>query len=68
MPVLMAVKSAEVSDSALLQRESLVLRNFHACHYIYRCFGEEVFTSDRNRMVYNLLLEYGSGGTLADVI
>ncbi|KAI7986331.1 Mitogen-activated protein kinase kinase kinase 17 [Camellia lanceoleosa] len=36
--------------------------------YIYRCFGEEVFTSDRNQMVYNLLLEYGSGGTLADVI
>ncbi|KAL7179819.1 hypothetical protein ACSBR1_043094 [Camellia fascicularis] len=64
----MAVKSAEVSDSALLQREALVLRNFHACPYIYRCFGEEVFTSDRNRMVYNLLLEYGSGGTLADVI
>ncbi|KAL7162043.1 hypothetical protein ACSBR2_042505 [Camellia fascicularis] len=68
LPVLMAVKSAEVSDSALLQREALVLRNFHACPYIYRCFGEEVFTSDRNRMVYNLLLEYGSGGTLADVI
>ncbi|XP_028051292.1 mitogen-activated protein kinase kinase kinase 18-like [Camellia sinensis] len=68
LPVLMAVKSAEVSDSALLQRESLVLRNFHACPYIYRCFGEEVFTSDRNQMVYNLLLEYGSGGTLADVI
>ncbi|CAL5361658.1 unnamed protein product [Camellia sinensis] len=68
LPVLMAVKSAEVSDSALLQREALVLRNFHACPYIYRCFGEEVFTSDRNRMVYNLLLEYGSGGTLADVV
>ncbi|KAL7179818.1 hypothetical protein ACSBR1_043093 [Camellia fascicularis] len=68
LPVLMAVKSAEVSDSALLQREALVLRNFHACPYIYRCFGEEVFTSDRNQMVYNLLLEYGSGGTLADVI
>ncbi|GMQ09320.1 hypothetical protein CsSME_00052742 [Camellia sinensis var. sinensis] len=68
LPVLMAVKSAEVSDSALLQREALVLRNFHACPYIYRCFGEEVFTSDRNRMVYNLLLEYGSSGTLADVV
>ncbi|GMQ09325.1 hypothetical protein CsSME_00052745 [Camellia sinensis var. sinensis] len=68
LPVLMAVKSAEVSDSALLQREAIVLSNFHACPYIYRCFGDEIMTDDRNRIIYNLLLEYGSGGTLANLI
>ncbi|GMQ09318.1 hypothetical protein CsSME_00052740 [Camellia sinensis var. sinensis] len=68
LPVLMAVKSAEVSHSALLQREAIVLSNLHACPYIYRCFGEEIMTGDRNRIIYNLLLEYGSGGTLADLI
>ncbi|KAL7179821.1 hypothetical protein ACSBR1_043096 [Camellia fascicularis] len=64
----MAVKSAEISDSALLQREAIVLSNLHACPYIYRCFGEEIMTGDRNRIIYNLLLEYGTGGTLADLI
>ncbi|KAF5932511.1 hypothetical protein HYC85_028682 [Camellia sinensis] len=68
LPVLMAVKSAEVSDSALLQREAIVLSNFYACPYIYRCFGDEIMTDDRNRIIYNLLLEYGSGGTLANLI
>ncbi|KAL7162093.1 hypothetical protein ACSBR2_042549 [Camellia fascicularis] len=64
----MAMKSAEVSDSALLQREAIVLSNLHACPYIYRCFGEEIMTGDRNRIIYNLLLEYASGGTLANLI
>ncbi|KAL7162091.1 hypothetical protein ACSBR2_042547 [Camellia fascicularis] len=64
----MAVKSAEVSDSALLQREAIVLSNLYACPYIYWCFGEKIMTGDRNRIIYNLLLEYGSGGTLADLI
>ncbi|KAI7986585.1 Mitogen-activated protein kinase kinase kinase 17 [Camellia lanceoleosa] len=68
LPVLMAVKSAKISDSALLQWEAIVLSNLHACPYIYRCFGEEIMTGDRNRIIYNLLLEYGTGGTLADLI
>ncbi|KAI7985614.1 Mitogen-activated protein kinase kinase kinase 17 [Camellia lanceoleosa] len=68
LPVLMAVKSVEVSDSALLQREAIVLSNLHACPYIYQWFGEETMTGDRNRIIYNLLLEYGSSGTLADLI
>ncbi|KAL7162083.1 hypothetical protein ACSBR2_042539 [Camellia fascicularis] len=68
LPILIVVKSAEVSDSAMLQREAMVLSNFHACPCIYHCFGEEIMTSDCNRITYNILLEYGSGGTLADLI
>ncbi|KAL7179820.1 hypothetical protein ACSBR1_043095 [Camellia fascicularis] len=52
----------------MLQREVMVLSNFHACPYIYRCFGKEIMTSDCNHIIYNILLEYGSGGTLADLI
>ncbi|XP_028092319.1 uncharacterized protein LOC114292533 [Camellia sinensis] len=64
----MVMKSAEVSDSAMLQREAMVLNNFHACPYIYRCFGEEIMTGYCNCIIYNILLKYGSGGTLADLI
>ncbi|KAE9467681.1 hypothetical protein C3L33_00413, partial [Rhododendron williamsianum] len=35
---------------------------------IIGCFGEEITTGENGEMVYNLLLEYGSGGTLADLI
>ncbi|THG11166.1 sporulation protein kinase pit1-like [Camellia sinensis] len=68
LPILMVVKSAEVSDSAMLQREAMVLNNFHACPYIYRCFREEIMTGYCNCIIYNILLKYGSGGTLADLI
>ncbi|GMQ09312.1 hypothetical protein CsSME_00052734 [Camellia sinensis var. sinensis] len=68
LPILMVMKSAEVSDFAMLQREAMVLNNFHACPYIYRCFGEEIMTGYCNCIIYNILLKYGSGGTLADLI
>ncbi|KAL7179826.1 hypothetical protein ACSBR1_043101 [Camellia fascicularis] len=68
LPILTVVKSTEVSDSAMLQREAMVLSNFHACPYIYRCFREEIMTGYCNRIIYNILLEYGSGRTLADLI
>ncbi|KAI7986582.1 Mitogen-activated protein kinase kinase kinase 17 [Camellia lanceoleosa] len=68
LPILMVVKSTEVSDSAMLQREAMVLNNFYACPYIYCCFGKEIMTDYYNRIIYNILLEYGSDGTLADLI
>ncbi|KAL7162045.1 hypothetical protein ACSBR2_042507 [Camellia fascicularis] len=55
LPILMVVKSAEVSDSTMLQREAMVLSNFHACRYIYPCFEEEIMivsTSTRNETEY----------------
>ncbi|KAG6663399.1 mitogen-activated protein kinase kinase kinase 20-like [Carya illinoinensis] len=67
-PSSMAVKSAEVSVSCSLQKEKEVLDNVRGCPYIIGCFGEETTTQENGEMVYNLLLEYASGGTLADSI
>ncbi|KAK4436702.1 Mitogen-activated protein kinase kinase kinase [Sesamum alatum] len=68
LPPVMAVKSAEVSASASIQKEREVLSNLKGCCNVIRCFGEETTVGDNGVMVYNLLLEYGSGGTLADRI
>ena len=67
-PAVMAVKSAEVSVSGSIQKEREVLNNIKGCPYIIRCFGDETTTGQNGAMVYNLLLEYGSGGTLAERI
>ncbi|KAL3835460.1 hypothetical protein ACJIZ3_010196 [Penstemon smallii] len=67
-PSLMAVKSAEVSASGSIQKEREVLSNVKGCPDIIKCFGEETTIGENGIMVYNLLLEYGSGGTLADKI
>ncbi|KAI8544164.1 hypothetical protein RHMOL_Rhmol08G0274600 [Rhododendron molle] len=67
-PPLMAVTSAEVSVSATIQKEREVLGNIGMHPNIIKCFGEETTTGENGEMVYNLLLEYGSGGTLADLI
>nr|XP_043617810.1 mitogen-activated protein kinase kinase kinase 20-like [Erigeron canadensis] len=67
-PPIMAVKSAEVSVSGSIQKEKEVLNNIVGCRNVIRCFGEEITNGENGQMVYNLLLEYGSGGTLADFI
>ncbi|KAB1214432.1 Mitogen-activated protein kinase kinase kinase 2 [Morella rubra] len=64
----MAVKSAEVSVSGSLQKEKEVLDNVKGCPHVISCFGEEITIQENGQMVYNLLLEYASGGTLADLI
>lgn len=68
LPPVMAVKSAEVSVSGSIQKEREVLSNVKGCANIIRCYGEETTVGVNGTMVYNLLLEYGSGGTLADRI
>lgn len=65
-PSVMAVKSAEVSASGSIQKEREVLSNVKGCSDIIRCFGEETTMGGNGSMVFNLLLEYGSGGTLAE--
>ncbi|XP_076954209.1 mitogen-activated protein kinase kinase kinase 20-like [Bidens hawaiensis] len=67
-PRVMAVKSAEVSVSGSIQKEKEVLDNIRGCPNVIKCFGEEITDGENGLMVYNLLLEYGSGGTLADRI
>ncbi|KAJ4840297.1 hypothetical protein Tsubulata_028286 [Turnera subulata] len=67
-PPVMAVKSAEVSVSSSLQKEKEVFDNLIGCPQIIKCFGEEVTTTKGREMVYNVLLEYAGGGTLAGLI
>ncbi|GJV58899.1 mitogen-activated protein kinase kinase kinase 17-like protein [Tanacetum coccineum] len=66
-PSIMAVKSAEVSVSGAIPKEKEVMDNICGSAYVIKCFGEEI-TLENNQMVYNLLFEFASGGTLADVI
>ncbi|KAI9196853.1 hypothetical protein LWI28_027566 [Acer negundo] len=67
-PPTMAVKSAEFSASASLQKEKEILNNLLGCPHIVQCFGDETTFGTNGEMVYNVLLEYASGGTLADSI
>ncbi|KAL6576528.1 hypothetical protein OROHE_000309 [Orobanche hederae] len=67
-PSVMAVKSAEVSCSGTIQKEREVMSNLNASPYLIKCFGDETTLGENGVMAYNLLLEYGSGGTLADRI
>ncbi|XP_073125099.1 mitogen-activated protein kinase kinase kinase 20-like [Henckelia pumila] len=67
-PSMMAVKSAEVSVSGSIQKEREVLSNVKGCPNVIKCFGDETTMGDNGMMVYNLLLEYGSGGTLGQRI
>ncbi|XP_058189343.1 mitogen-activated protein kinase kinase kinase 20-like [Rhododendron vialii] len=67
LPSLVAIKSAEVFQSHLFQKECDFHAKLHDCPHILRCFGS--FISERNGfLVYNMILEYASGGSLADRI
>ncbi|KAL0377701.1 UNVERIFIED_CONTAM: Mitogen-activated protein kinase kinase kinase [Sesamum radiatum] len=65
LPPLMAVKSCGVSHSSSLVSERLVLEELGDCPEIIRCFGES-FSYENGEKLYNVLLEYASGGSLAD--
>ncbi|KAK4416187.1 Mitogen-activated protein kinase kinase kinase [Sesamum alatum] len=65
LPPLMAVKSCGVSHSSSLVNEKLVLEELKDCPEIIRCFGES-FSCENGEKLYNVLLEYASGGSLAD--
>ncbi|KAL2545552.1 mitogen-activated protein kinase kinase kinase 21 [Forsythia ovata] len=65
LPSVMAVKSTKVSVSGSIQKEKEVFINVKGYPNIIRCFGEETTIGKNGMMVYNLLLEYGCGGTLA---
>ncbi|KAF8379214.1 hypothetical protein HHK36_028644 [Tetracentron sinense] len=67
IPPLMAVKSAEISLSHSLQKEMKILSQLRDCPQIVRCYGDDI-TIENGILVYNVLLEYASGGSLADRI
>ncbi|KAG9447579.1 hypothetical protein H6P81_013707 [Aristolochia fimbriata] len=66
-PRIMAVKSTSFRNSASLRREKDILLRLRDCPQILTCFGDDVTVENGNRL-YNLFLEYVSGGTLADVV
>lgn len=65
LPPLMAVKSAESYYSASVENEKRILDQIGSCPQIIRCFGDDRTVEDGEEF-YNLMLEYATGGTLAD--
>ncbi|XP_059669427.1 mitogen-activated protein kinase kinase kinase 20-like [Cornus florida] len=66
-PLLIAVKTTQVSLSDSLRKERELLRKLEGCPYVVRYFGDEVSTENCVEL-YNIMLEYASGGSLADCI
>ncbi|KAG5535611.1 hypothetical protein RHGRI_023390 [Rhododendron griersonianum] len=66
-PQFMAVKSCGSSHSASLMTEKSILDELGGCPQIIRCFGSD-FSIENGEKLYNLLLEYASGGNLAEKI
>lgn len=62
---LMAVKSCGFSQSYSLMKEKFILDELKDCPEVIRCFGES-FSYENGEKLYNVLLEYAPGGTLAD--
>ncbi|CAA0820820.1 mitogen-activated protein kinase kinase kinase 19 [Striga hermonthica] len=65
LPPLMAVKSCGASLSSSLANEKSILQKLSGCPEIIRCFGD-CFSLERGERLYNVLLEYAPGGSLAD--
>ncbi|KAL8038399.1 hypothetical protein ABFX02_11G104000 [Erythranthe guttata] len=65
LPPLMAAKSCGFSHSSSLANEKLILDDLQNCPEIIRYFGERI-SYENGEQLYNILLEYASGGSLAD--
>ncbi|XP_010545229.1 PREDICTED: mitogen-activated protein kinase kinase kinase 2-like [Tarenaya hassleriana] len=61
-----AVKTVELSSSAILQREQSLLSELSSPHVVK--FIGSVSTRENNIFLYNILMEYVGGGTLHDLI
>ncbi|XP_051135946.1 mitogen-activated protein kinase kinase kinase 18-like [Andrographis paniculata] len=61
-----AVKSADVYSAAPLRREESLLSRL-CSPYIVKCFGSDI-TRENGKHVFNVFLEYVSGGTLFDLV
>ncbi|KZV47255.1 hypothetical protein F511_07678 [Dorcoceras hygrometricum] len=67
IPHIVAVKSSKSSESDSLVKEKKLLDRFNNCPFIIRCFGDDTTEAD-GQMLYNIFLEYASGGCLADIM
>ncbi|KAG9155264.1 hypothetical protein Leryth_026680 [Lithospermum erythrorhizon] len=63
----MAVKSCGVAHSASLMNEKSILDELKGCKEIISCLGD-CYSFENGEKLYNVLLEYASGGNLADKI
>ncbi|XP_013617006.1 PREDICTED: mitogen-activated protein kinase kinase kinase ANP1-like [Brassica oleracea var. oleracea] len=61
-----AVKSAEFSSSAFLQREESILSSLSS-PYVVKYIGSNT-TTENDTLTYNLLMEYVPGGSIHDLI
>ncbi|XP_060193818.1 mitogen-activated protein kinase kinase kinase 20-like [Lycium barbarum] len=61
----MVVKSSSASCSATLMNEKLILDELKGCSQIINCLGDS-YTYENGGKLYNVLLEYASGGALSD--
>ncbi|KAJ0261643.1 Mitogen-activated protein kinase kinase kinase 15 [Hirschfeldia incana] len=61
-----AVKSAELSSSAILQREQTILSSLSS-PYVVKYIGFNT-TTENKTLMYNLLMEYVPGGSIHDLI
>ncbi|KAI5684536.1 hypothetical protein M9H77_05764 [Catharanthus roseus] len=64
-PQLMAVKSCCASNFASLINEKSILDEFRDCPEIIQCYGDS-YSYDNGEKLYNVFLEYASGGSLSD--
>ncbi|KAL3534858.1 hypothetical protein ACH5RR_003319 [Cinchona calisaya] len=62
----LAVKSTGLSSSSLLQKERCLISQLSSA-YIVKYVGCDI-TSENHKHIYNLLMEYVTGGTLSDKI
>ncbi|KAK4367757.1 hypothetical protein RND71_011549 [Anisodus tanguticus] len=58
------VKSCAASCSATLMNEKLILDEIKGCPQIINCLGDS-YTYENGEKLYNILLEYASGGALS---
>ncbi|KAJ7944431.1 Protein kinase-like protein [Quillaja saponaria] len=65
IPPLTVVKSSISSNSASLKNEKQVLDRLGDCQQVIRCFGDD-HSFENGEELYNLILEYATGGSLAD--
>lgn len=63
--MVMAVKSCAATHSASLVNEKEILDEFKDCPEIIQCYGDS-HSFEHGENLYNLFLEYASGGALAD--
>ncbi|KAK3412131.1 hypothetical protein EUGRSUZ_I00917 [Eucalyptus grandis] len=65
-PPVMAVKSCDAALSSSLRHERRVLSELGDSPRIVRCFGHSLTSERSGEELYNVLLEYAAGGSLAD--